>query len=424
MTAVRLRRMVKIGPRPAFSRALEADSEVTFAPMDALADGLGGLDTSLTRPLNEVAAGSYNYFSDGDLLLAKVTPCFENGKKAFAKGLANGVGFATSEVHVIRPDARRIHPRYLLYILSSEDFRAAGMASMTGAGGLRRVSEAAVLDYRPRITDLATQKSVAKFLDRETPRIDRLIEKKQRFIEGVSQRIVALVDKAITDPNVPRIRFENAVRHVQRSVVLSEHDELVRLGLYNRGRGMFKKPAADEEGMGASEFFFVEAGDLILSGQFAWEGAVALATESEAGCVVSHRYPVYRGRSGINTAYLLGMFRSSFGDFILNEASRGSAGRNRPLNTWRLGKEKIPVPEIPLQEAVERAVMFERRLKEKTSQSISVLEELRAALITAAVTGEIDVETWGKRGETDRRLDKIEEELAAPRAAGQVEERA
>ncbi|AFW02198.1 hypothetical protein BAR24_12865 [Gluconobacter oxydans] len=258
-----------------------------------------------------------------------------------------------------------------------------------------------------------TQKSIADFLDRETTRIDQLIEKKRRFQQGVADRIKALVDQAISDPNTPRIRFEHIVRRVHRPAVLSEHDELVRLGLYNRGRGIFKKPAADEEGMGDSDFFFVKDGDLILSGQFAWEGAVALATTEEEGCVVSHRYPVYRGKSGVNTAYLLGLLRSSYGDFLLNEASRGSAGRNRPLNVRRLGKEKIPVPGLMLQKTVEQAVDFERRLKGKTEQSIARLGEFRAALITAAVTGQIDVATWDRQGQADRRLERIEEAMRA-----------
>lgn len=171
---------------------------------------------------------------------------------------------------------------------------------------------------------------------------------------------------------------------------LSEHGELIRLGLYNRGRGIFKKPAADEEGMGDSEFFFVKEGDLILSGQFSWEGAVALASSEEDGCVVSHRYPVYRGRDGINTAYLLGLLRSNYGDFLLNEASRGAAGRNRPLNTWRLEKEKIPVPDAKIQLRVEQAINFEYKLKRKIETSIARLEEYRASLITSAVLGQIN----------------------------------
>ena len=135
---MRLRHLVTIGPRPPIGTELHPDADVTFVPMEAIADGLGGLDISQTRPFSEVVSGSYNYFAEGDLLLAKVTPCFENGKKALAQSLSNGIGYATSEVHVIRPGVDRIHPKYLFYLLCSEDFRAGGIASMTGAGGLRR----------------------------------------------------------------------------------------------------------------------------------------------------------------------------------------------------------------------------------------------------------------------------------------------
>ncbi len=109
----------------------------------------------------------------------------------------------------------------------------------------------------------------------------------------------------------------------------------------------------------------------------------------------------------------MGLLRSRFGDFLLNEASRGSAGRNRPLNTWRLGKEKVPIPAIALQDEVERALVFERKLKKKTDKSINLLNEAKAALITAAISGQIDVASWGKEGHTDRRLEQIEEAMRA-----------
>lgn len=258
---------------------------------------------------------------------------------------------------------------------------------------------------------LETQKAIADFLDRETARIDQLIEKKEVFVTGIAKRIEALIDEALSDKSLPWLRFENITRRIRRPVRLSEHDELVRLGLYNRGRGLFKKPAADEEGMGDSDFYFIEEGDLVISGQFAWEGAVALAFREEEGCVVSHRYPVYRGKKGVKTAYLLGFLRSSYGDFILNEASRGSAGRNRPLNTSRLAKEKVPVPSDALQGEIERSLLVERQIKDQTRRSIMLLQERRASLITAAVTGQIDVGTWGSKGTTDSRLDAIEAEM-------------
>lgn len=328
---------------------------------------------------------------------------------AFGAAKVHGL---VSPAYVVARSIIQVDSRYFDYLLRSDLFASFAKSYSKGITDFRlRLYWEEFRQIEVYVPPIYKQSVIADFLDCETVRIDQLIEKKQRFLSLASKRVEALVDGAISDRSVSRIRFENVVQRVQRPVTVSDHEELIRLGLYNRGRGIFKKPAASEEDIGVSDFFFVEAGDLILSGQFAWEGAVALATEEETGCVVSHRYPVYKGRNGVKTGYLLGLLRSSFGDFLLNEASRGSAGRNRPLNTWRLGKEKIPVPNEELQEAVERAIDFERRLKKKTEESIALLSEFRAALITAAVTGQIDVTTWGKRGETNRRLDGIEEEI-------------
>ena len=343
----------------------------------------------------------------GDIVI-----CSRNGSRALigknATALPEHEGLSFGAFTTV---FRSKHSAYVGWVLNSSLFDYQAGAYLTST--INQLTTGTLNRFEIPFPSESEQKAIADFLDRETDRIDQLIEKKQRFLILAARRMDALVDGAISDPTIPRIRFENVVQRMQRPVVLSEHDELVRLGLFNRGRGIFKKPAADEEGMGDSSFCFVCKGDLILSGQFAWEGAVALATEDEEGCVVSHRYPVFRGRDGVNTAYLLGLFRSGFGDFLLNEASRGSAGRNRPLNTWRLGKEKIPIPSRELQEAVDRALAFERQLKKKTEQSISLLTEAKAALITAAVTGQIDVATWGKKGQTDRRLDEIEEAMQA-----------
>ena len=331
-----------------------------------------------------------------------------------AYGVSEHDGIVSPAYAVFKIDPNCADRRFIHHRLRSETMRSAFRARSKGIIDSRlRLYPDIFLSMELWLPDIETQRTIADFLDREIARIDRLIEKKQRLVELVASRIHALVDEAISDPKVPRVRFENVVRRIQRPVILSEHGELVRLGLFNRGRGMFKKPAADEEGMGDSSFCFVRNGDLILSGQFAWEGAVALATEDEEGCVVSHRYPVYRGKEGVNTAYLLGLLRSGFGDFLLNETSRGSAGRNRPLNTWMLGKEKIPVPSGRLQLAVDRALAFERKLKKCSEQSIDLLREVRSATITAAVTGQIDVATWRKQGCTERHLDQVGEEISA-----------
>jgi type I restriction enzyme S subunit len=319
-------------------------------------------------------------------------------------------GGISPDYTLLRPTFDKEIGRFLKYSLKSDLLIQQLTIFRTGIRQGQRLQWNRVRYVKIPVPDVDGASAVADFLDQETARIDQLVQKKERLLVAASQRIEALVHHAISDPNIPRIRIEHAMQRMHRPVDLTEHDQLVRLGLYNRGRGIFKKPAADEDGMGASDFHFVKAGDLILSGQFAWEGSVALAADTEEGCVVSHRYPVYRGRLGINTAYLLGLFRSNFGDFLLNDSSRGSAGRNRPLNTWRLGKEKIPFPNAELQSDIQRAVHFETRLRTKIQESIARLEELRNALITAAVTGQLDVKTWTQRERVECRPNETESE--------------
>src|SRR4051812_19229018 len=74
----RLRYHVALNPSPAEARALPPTTEVSFVPMEAVFEN-GGLDTSQSKPLSDVRDG-FTYFRDGDVVVAKITPCFENGK--------------------------------------------------------------------------------------------------------------------------------------------------------------------------------------------------------------------------------------------------------------------------------------------------------------------------------------------------------
>lgn len=161
----RLRHVVSLNPSTKEIR-IPKSQMVTFCAMEAIQDGIGGLDPSISRQLSDVISGSYNYFTEGDVLLAKVTPCFENGKKALAANLQNGIGFATSEVFVIRPDREKLSAEYLIYLLSSEEFQYAGRASMTGAGGLKRISEKSIMDFPLLVENLNEQNLIVAEIDK------------------------------------------------------------------------------------------------------------------------------------------------------------------------------------------------------------------------------------------------------------------
>lgn len=234
------------------------------------------------------------------------------------------------------------------------------------------------------------QATIAATLDRETSRIDALIQKKTRFIELLKEKVIATAMTEQMYGDGEHIRLRHLVQIISRPVQLINEDEYIALGLYNRGRGLFHKPPTLGKDIGDSDFFYVEEGDLILSGQFAWEGAVTMASSTESGCVVSHRYPIVRG-GAVATEYLFALLMTNFGDFLLNESSRGSAGRNRPLNINLLLNEKIRMPSVKTQEEIKGLIKLKATLEEKVKHSIDLLKERRAAFITAAVTGQIDL---------------------------------
>lgn len=97
----RLRFVAKTNPVKSEINHLDADTLVSFVPMDAIGE-YGGIRLEKDKPLDEVYNG-YTYFTDGDVVIAKITPCFENGKGAIAEGLTNEVGFGTTEFYVLRP---------------------------------------------------------------------------------------------------------------------------------------------------------------------------------------------------------------------------------------------------------------------------------------------------------------------------------
>lgn len=152
-----------------------------------------------TKPLNEVV-GSYTYFGEGDVLLAKITPCFENGKLGIAKGLSNGVGFGSSEYIVFRPTPM-IDAGWLYYFLSRASFRREGEARMGGAVGHRRVAldfiDASLIPVPP----LPEQKRVVAILDEAFAGIDAVIANTDKAMDSTRSLFKHCVETEVFGPN-------------------------------------------------------------------------------------------------------------------------------------------------------------------------------------------------------------------------------
>ena len=150
-------------PKSEARKRLPEGAMVSFAPMEDLGIERKLLNPSQVRPLDSVI-GNYTYFAEGDVLLAKITPCFENGKLGIADGLMNGIGFGSSEYFVFRPSSN-LDKEFLYYFLSRASFRAEGAASMTGAVGHKRVSKDFIESYAIPVPPIAEQRRIVIVLD-------------------------------------------------------------------------------------------------------------------------------------------------------------------------------------------------------------------------------------------------------------------
>jgi type I restriction enzyme S subunit len=149
---------------PSLAESLSSDEPVSFVPMSAVTAETASTSHGENRCYGEVSKG-YTPFRDGDLLVAKITPCFENGKIAQAT-LTHRFGFGSTEFHVIRPKPGKADARYLLHFLRQDRIRRDGERKMTGSAGQRRVPGHFLAGLSVPLPPLPEQRRIAEILDK------------------------------------------------------------------------------------------------------------------------------------------------------------------------------------------------------------------------------------------------------------------
>jgi len=194
----KLRFCAKINPqsdRNVLSGLKDTD-EVSFVPMEDVPANEMQLVAKKTEPIEKVKKG-YTFFVEGDVLLAKITPCYENGKGAVVEKLVNNVAYGTTELHVIKTGAG-LSKRFLYYFTKLKGFRELGEASMKGAAGQKRVPELYLKDCLIPIPTYKTQENISNYLDKEVARIDQVVEKAEKWIELMQEYKQSLITAVVT----------------------------------------------------------------------------------------------------------------------------------------------------------------------------------------------------------------------------------
>ena len=202
---VRLGDIATINPSKSELSNYSDNTMVSFVEMASVTND-GVISKKIDRPLKELRKGSYTYFAENDVIIAKITPCMENGKCALATNLTNGIAFGSSEFHVIRVN-KGCKSEYIYYFLNREVIRKLAAENMTGSSGHRRVPESFYSQFKIPLPSKEIQESIVsqcQKLDMEAneakEKINQLKEKIDNLYNGLyssAKKSLNLSDKSV-----------------------------------------------------------------------------------------------------------------------------------------------------------------------------------------------------------------------------------
>ena len=382
---------------------LTDESVITYTPMDCIKNGwfinntatLGSVSSSLTA------------YQNGDIVMAKVTPCFENGNIAIMKNLASGYGLGSSELFVFRPVD--IDTRYFFYWLRNPMFVQLTCSTMTGTGGLKRVSPYFAKNCYIHQPPLAEQHRIAAFLDRKCAEIDAVIERTKATIEEYKKLKQAVITEAVTKGvRGPRPMKDSGIEWVPE---LPEEWVVIPSKFLFRNSDVRRQP--DDEQLTASQKFgiisqteymeregakvvlankgledwkHVEPNDFIISLR-SFQGGLEMSEVS--GCITWH-YIVLKPCKAIFSRYFKWLFKSE----VYIKALQRTCNFIRDGQDLRYSNfVQVPLYEPSLEEQQEIADYLDAQCAEmdtliaKKTALLTELETYKKSLIYEYVTG-------------------------------------
>lgn len=332
---------------------------------------------------------------------------------------AHDAGCISPAYTVMKPSSE-VLPTYYHYLLKSRSFISGLQTTVTGIRDGKTVRFDNFSDLILPVPAHTDQQAIADFLDRETARIDQLIEKKQRLVALIKENEAAKLE-TLTFAHPEADKFEHypfkwACRIPQGQVDPTDDawksKPLIAPNHIESKTGRLLYLESEEEQGAISGKYAFPKGTVVYS---KIRPALAKACISPtAGLCSADMYPIIPFKKLLPEFLLMQLLTYSFTDWAVLESMRVAMPK---INRETIGTIKLIVPPLDIQKELISSHEKSRELAEatidKTNQSIDRLREFRSALITAAVTGQIDVNEWSRRSHSDERLDAIAKEMEA-----------
>ena len=406
----RLKNVATLNPASRFSTK-ELKNMACFLPMEKV--GVDGkVDFSIQKPIKDLISG-FTSFNKNDVILAKITPCFENGKGALLNEMPTDRGFGSTEFHVLRAIYNNV-PKYLYYLTKTDLFMKLGESLMTGSAGQKRVQSSFVTGFQFACPCSVKQSLIANFLDQKTAQIDAAIAIKEQQIELLKERKQIIIQQAVTqglDPNVPM--KDSGVEWIGQipehweikrlKYVLKERNERSRTGeepllMVSQIHGLVVRSDYHSKAEVAASNIdnkIVYKNDLVFNKLKAHLGVFFKSNIDFQG-LVSPDYAVYKcDKYIVDSKYLELLFRhpSYIAQFII----RATGIVEGLIRLYTGDLFDLPIPVASKKEQTEILMFLEEHSKDfdraigLQQQQIQKLKEYKTTLINSAVTGKIKI---------------------------------
>jgi restriction endonuclease S subunit len=426
----RLKRIARLNPSKSEVPLALRDGQAVFLPMERVGSD-GPFDASETRPISDLWNG-FTYFRRGDVIVAKITPCFENGKGACLENLPTAIGFGSTEFHVIRPSSAVTAP-YVYRVTTLSEFRRLGADEMTGAGGQQRVPAEFIANLLMPFPPLPEQTAIVRFLDYMDRRIRRYIRAKQKLIKLLEEYRQVLIHRAVTGQvdvrtgqpypaykpsglpwlgpipkhwEVKRMKFAAMINpsKSESCKVLQKNPIVTFLPMECVGTdGQFECREKVEAAAISNGFTYFRRGDILLAKITPCfengKGAHLEDLPTEIG-FGSTEFHVLRARAGLIPRFLFYQTR----DYIFRDLGArtmtGSAGQQRvPVSFVADYPCLLPPPaeQLRIARAVAAVTQHLTTALTRLEREIELLRELRTRLVADVVTGKLDVRALAER---------------------------
>lgn len=383
---VSLGSVVRLNPRLGEQKYEDAEL-VDFVPMATLDASAPVTSAREVRPYGEVRKG-YTSFSDGDILLAKITPCFENGKISQIR-IGTEIGFGSTEFHVIRPNAEKLDPRYLVHFLRQNKVRVEGERRMTGSAGQRRVPKSFLEELPVRLPALSEQCRIAAILDKA----DALRAKRRVALELLEELAQSV--------------FVEMLNQSKGQLTRMPIEECMSAIIDYRG----KTPEKTDFGIPLVTARVVKGGELLEPSEFiaesdydTWmtrglpkESDVLFTTEAPLGEVaqldgrkvaLAQRLLLLRGNPKFLDNKFL-MFVLTAPEVRKQILSRATGSTVKGIRQSELRKVILPIPPLAIQIKFNQQIATISRLRTRNRESLNGLERLFESLQNRAFQGEL-----------------------------------